>query len=148
LLALPASAGNLTLRVDGGAEAGSFEGAVNLRGFAADGDSLVALATLSGALRDAEGKRLASADDLALRLPVAGGSLRASCEQLAMRLGPYEVLIGGQRVRLEPIELEVPARAGGAPLRDLLCALERSLRGSPAQAELARALDAVLAALG
>lgn len=148
LLALPAHAGNLTLRVDGGAEGASFEGAVNLTGFGVDGGALVAEARLSGALRDAAGERIGNANDQAVRLPLARGSLRATCDQLSLRLGPQDVTVAGQTVRLEPIELEMPARVGGAPLRDLLCGLEQKLRDGAPAPEIARTLDAVLSALG
>jgi hypothetical protein len=140
--------GNLTLRVEGRADAATFDGAANLSSFASSGDGLVGVATLSGALRDAEGERVASAENTVVRLPVARGSLRASCDQLAMSLGPSEVTVGDRRVRLETIELEVPARAGGPALRDLLCGLERSLRAGAPTPEIARTLDAVLATLG
>jgi hypothetical protein len=145
---LAARAGNLTLRVDGGAGAASFDGAVNLGGFTAEGDDLVATGTLSGAVTDAAGERLATADGQPVRLRVARGSLAATCDQLALRLGPQDVTVGTQSVRLEPIELEVPARAGGAPLRELLCGLEKALRAGPAATDLARSLDAVLRTLG
>jgi hypothetical protein len=148
-LSAAASAANLTLRVEGQAGAATFEGTVGLSAFAAEESAeLAGVGTLSGVLRDAAGERLAVAEDIAVRLPVATGSLRASCDELALRLGPHEVEVGGQRVRLEPIELEVPARAGGAALRELLCALAGRLRSGAPSAEVARALDAVLAALG
>jgi hypothetical protein len=117
---------------------------VTLTGFAAEGDRLVAAGTLSGALSDPAGERVAEVAGQPLRLTVDRGSLRASCELLAARLEAGEVRVGGQPVRLEPIELEVPARAGGPPLRELLCQLAESLRGQPRAQSLAETLDAAL----
>lgn len=146
-LAAPA-AGNLSLRVDGSGPGTTFDGSVTLTGFAADGGDLVASATLSGSVTDAAGERVATAARQPLRLRVAGGSVAATCDQLALRFTAQEVNVGGQAVRLEPIEVEVPARAGGAALRDLLCRLQESLRGNPPAPDVARSLDQALATLG
>jgi hypothetical protein len=145
----PAAHADLTSRVDGSAPgSATFEGSVTLTAFAADGDRVVARGTLSGTLEDAAGEPVAEADGQPLRLAVDRGSLRASCDLLAARLQAGEVQVGGRAVRLEAIELEVPARAGGAPLREILCGLAEALRGQPSAASLAASLDAALRTLG
>ena len=140
---------DVTSRVDGsGPDAATFEGSVTLTGFTAQGDRVVAVGTLSGTLADAAGETVGEADGVPLRLALDRGSLRATCDLLAARLGPSEAQVGGRAVRLEAIELEVPARAGGAPLRDLLCRLAEALNGQPSAGSLAESLDAALRALG
>jgi hypothetical protein len=148
--ALPLAAhADVTTRVDGSAPgSATFEGSVTLTGFAAEGDRVVAVGTLSGTLEDGAGEPLAEADGQPLRLAVERGALRASCDLLTARLQAGEVQVGGQGVRLEAIELEIPARAGGAPLRETLCRLAEMLRGQPDAGSLAASLDAALRALG
>jgi hypothetical protein len=139
-----AARGDLTSRVDGSAGGATFEGSVTLTRFSADGDRLVAQGTLSGAVADASGERVAETTGQALRLAVDRGSLRATCDLLAARLDAGEVRVGELTVRLDAIELELPARAGGAPLRELLCRLAEELRSSSGAETLARTLDAAL----
>ena len=150
LAALPLAAhADVTTRVDGSAPgSATFEGSVTLTGFAADGDRVVATGTLSGTLEDGAGERIAETDGQPLRLAVDRGALRATCDLLTARLQAGEVQVGGQGVRLEAIELEVPARAGGAPLRETLCRLAEMLRGQAAAGSVAESLDAALRALG
>jgi hypothetical protein len=140
----PAASADLTSRADGSAGSATFQGSVTLTAFAADGDRLVAVGTLSGAVADASGERVAETTGQALRLAVDRGSLRASCDLLAARLDAGEVRVGELSVRLDAIELEVPSRAGGAPLRELLCRLGEELRSSTGAETLARTLDAAL----
>lgn len=150
LAALPVAAhADVTSRVDGSSpDAATFEGSVTLSGFTAQGDRVFAVGTLSGTLAGAAGETVGEADAQPIRVPLDRGSLRASCDLLAARLGPAEAQVGGRAVRIEPIELEVPARAGGAALRDLLCRLAESLNGQPSAGSLAQSLDAALRALG
>ena len=150
--ALPGNvfAGNLMTRVDGSfAGGGSFDGSVTLDRFEAQGDRLVAVGTLDGALTDAAGETVGQVRRQAVRLAVAPGSLAASCDLLSARLGPATVEAGGQRVELAAIELEISARsARGDSLRRVLCALaERVAAGAPSNV-LAPELDRVLATLG
>ena len=150
LAALPLAAhADVTTRVDGSAPgSATFEGTVTLTGFAADGDRVVATGTLSGTLEDGAGEPIAEIDGQPLRLAVDRAALRATCDLLTARLQAGEVQVGGQGVRLEAIELEVPARAGGAPLRETLCRLAEMLRGQAAAGSVAESLDAALRALG
>ena len=150
LAALPLAAhADVTSRVDGsGPDAATFDGSVTLTGFRAQGDRVVAVGSLSGTLADSAGQTVGEADAEPVRLALDRGSLRASCDLLAARLGPSEAQVGGRAVRLEAIELAVPARAGGAALRDLLCRLAESLNGQPSAGSLAESLDAALRAVG
>ena len=144
----PAQAALMT-RVDGSfGSGGTFDGAVTLQGFQAQGDRLVAVGTLDGELTDAAGESLGEVRDQPVRLAVNPGSLAASCEQLSARLGPTSVQARSQSVELGAVELEIGARASrGSRLRELLCGVGEKLGRGAAASALASDLDQVLAAL-
>jgi hypothetical protein len=144
-----AQSGNLTTRVDGSFAGGTFDGAVTLQRFEAQGDRLVAVGTLDGTLTDAAGEEVGTLRDQPLRLAVGAGSLAATCDLLTARLGPTTVEGSGQRVELAAVELEISARAArGDRLRNLLCGLHDKLAGGASAGALAAELDRVLGALG
>ena len=149
LAAAPAAAqAGLMTRVDGSFGGGTFDGAVTLQGFAAQGDRLVAVGILDGQLTDAAGASLGEVRDQPVRLALAPGSLSASCELLSARLGPTAVELQSQRVEIAAVELEIGARASrGAQLREALCGVGEKLAGGAAPRALAGDLDRVIAAL-
>jgi hypothetical protein len=151
LLAVPgpaAAQSGLMTRVDGSAAGGGvFDGAVSLRSFQVQGNRLFAVGTLDGKLTDAAGETVGEVRDLAVRLPLQAGSLSASCDLLAARLGPTGVSAGGTEIELAAVELEIAARAGGAALRELLCDVSKRLDAGESPQSLAAELDRVLGAL-
>jgi hypothetical protein len=139
--------GNLSTRVEGTVVGGpgSFGGgSLVVSSFELRDGKLVALGSLDGTIRGADGKSI----DMAERdvvLTVDRATLAATCDQAKLRLLPIEVAEGGVRVRLEPIELEIAAaNATGPRLRDSLCELSRLLTTSANDGAVNKQLGIVL----
>ena len=153
LTAAPAqAAGNLAARVDGSftdaAGEGVFEGTLMLSRFERRGDGLVAVGTLDGSFTDGAGKPLGELDARELTLPVERASLAASCDRATLTLRLADVDGAGVSAHLQPVEVEIGARA--APNHRLdgpLCDLGKLVGGSADLGAVAQGLDRVLAAL-
>jgi hypothetical protein len=144
-----ATRGNLATRVEGTVTSGpgSFDGSLVVGAIELGDGKLVARGSLDGTVTGADGKAHEMAPrDVTLALDRA--ALAATCDQAHVRLQGTEIEGGGARVRLQPVELEIAARASATgKLHDALCELSRLLANQAADAALAKQLGVVLDAL-
>jgi hypothetical protein len=122
-----------------------FRGTLDLVRFRVVDGTLVAVADVTGTLRNAAGDVLGSVTDLRLRLPVNIGQI-SSCDILRLRLGPLDLDLLGLVVHLDVVVLDITAQPGpGNLLGNLLCAIAGLLdRGLNLNGVLRDLLNAVL----
>ena len=142
--------GNLSTRVEGtvtGGQGSFAGGSLVVSSFELRDRKLVAVGTLDGTVRGADGKPHEMADR-AVVLELDRAALAATCDQAKVRLLPVEVEDAGVRVRLQPVELEIAAtNAPGPKLHDALCELSRLLATSTGDVAIEKQLGLVLDAL-
>jgi hypothetical protein len=124
-----------------------------VQNFEAQGDSVVAIGTLTGAITDALGNVLATVEILATKIAVIGGSVTDAhgdnmCETLLIQLGPLHLELLGLVVDLDQITLEISAESGPGNLSgNLLCAVAGLLNPPGPTGFLADLLNLILDAL-
>jgi len=147
--AAAAAHGNLSTHVDGTVTsgAGDFDGSLVVSSFELRDGKLVALGSLDGSITGADKKTTEMADRDVVMV-VDRAALSSTCDRAKVRLQGMEVADGATRVKLEPVELEIAAKAApGAGLHDSLCELTRLLGTSAGDDVLGKQLGLVLGAL-
>jgi len=123
---------------------GSFVGTMDIQRFAAQGNQLVAVGTLTGTLRDATGAALGNVVKT-VSLPVNSALTQASCEILHLELGPLDLNLLGLAVHLDRVVLDLSAEPGaGNLLGNLLCSVANLLNGNGALNSIVNVLNRIL----
>ena len=131
---------------------GTFSGVLDIKRFAASGDSVVAVGSLSGTAKNGTGTIVKSVINEPVRLPVTqAGSIAqaaATCPILHLELGPLDLNLLGLVIHLNKVVLDITAHSGpGNLLGNLLCAIAHLLDNTGAST-LANLLTAIVRALG
>jgi hypothetical protein len=128
-----------------GLTGGTFNGTLNITGFANQNGQLVALGTLVGTVTNAGGA--ASAIVQAIVLPLLNPP-NGTCDILHLELGPLDLDLLGVKVHLDKVVLDITAQAGpGNLLGNLLCSVAHLLDASNLNAligQLNHLLDVLL----
>ena len=140
---------------------GSFIGELVIERFARDGNSVVAVGTLTGTLTDENGvlTGIVRTISLPVTLPTvqtsqaAAGDVttQAVCDILHLVLGPLHLNLLGLIVDLNEVHLDITADPAGGLLGSLLCSLAGLLTGTPIEGllnQIVGILNQILAALG
>jgi hypothetical protein len=137
------------------ATGGTFEGTFNIRSFARQGDTIVAVGTLTGVLTQADGttRNVVRAIRLPLDLVASAvqGGAQTACEILHLELGPLDLDLLGLQVHLDRVVLDIQAEPGaGNLLGNLLCSLANLLNPDPAGPlqQIVSLLNQILGLLG
>jgi hypothetical protein len=103
----------------------NFAGTLAISQFGTLGESVVAVATLSGTVTDAAGTVVGTVSNLKLTdLALIGGSASGDCQILHLELGPLDLDLLGLQVHLDKVVLDITAQPGeGNLLGNLLCAI-------------------------
>jgi hypothetical protein len=135
------------LAVSGQGKNKAFTGTYTIQRFVARGDSVFAVGTLKGKLKNRRVRREG------VRMPVSGFGAAAPiqgaqlvCRILTLQLGPLDLNLLGLRIQLNRINLRITAIPGGGLLGDLLCGIA-NLLNPPAVLgnDLAAVLNSLLA---
>jgi hypothetical protein len=140
---------------------GSFLGNLTIERFARDGDSVVAVGTLTGTLTDENGvlTSIVRTVSLPVELPTPGGAqasaaavgTQAVCDILHLTLGPLHLDLLGLIIDLNQVQLDITADPAGGLLGSLLCGLAGLLSGTPIEGllnQIVGILNQILAAIG
>jgi hypothetical protein len=119
---------------------GTFKGVLNVTQFAAQGSNVVALGSLNGTVRNAQGKVIGTVHQ-AVTLPVA--LVDPSCTILTLVLGPIHLNVLGLVVDVSQITVTITAQPGTL-LGGLLC----QLAGATTLQQIVTLLNQILALLG
>jgi hypothetical protein len=138
------------------ADQGSFNGTLRVTHFAVVGDTLVAVAVVSGTLVDENG--VMSSHVRVVSLPVHTGAPTAAaaaviqqveCGILHLELGPLDLDLLGLVVHLDRVVLDITAVPGaGNLLGNLLCAIVNLLNSGGLLSQIADLLNQLLDLLG
>ena len=141
---------------------GSFVGELTIERFAREGDTVVAVGTLTGTLTDENGvlTGIVRTIKLPVALPTPGAARTAAagdvtaqlvCDILHLVLGPLHLDLLGLIIDLNEVHLDITADPTGGLLGSLLCSLAGLLSGSPIEGllnQIVGILNQILAALG
>jgi hypothetical protein len=132
--------------------ANTFEGALDVTRFAADGGTLTIIGQLTGEITDADGALVATVNE-AVQVPVDISQVSQQvCDILLLELGPIDLDLLGLVVNVSPITINIDAEQGtGNLLGNLLCAVAGLLDpdgASDLTQALARLLNRILSILG
>jgi hypothetical protein len=134
-----------------------FKGQLNVTEFRRDGDSVVAIAQLTGKVDKKQGngkKKVNRTVTLPVQLPASTGVVaQASCEILDLVLGPLDLNLLGLKLHIDKIVINLTAQSGpGNLLGNLLCAIANLLNGpdplSDLLGQIVELLNQILGALG
>jgi hypothetical protein len=107
---------------------GTFQGLLDVTGFAVQNGQLVALGNLSGTLTNAVGTVIGTVTNVPVAIPVDLLGTVGSCEILDLVLGPLDLNLLGLLVHLDQVHLNITAQsAPGNLLGNLLCAVAHLL---------------------
>jgi len=151
-----------------GAAAGTFTGVFTLQRFASDGNQVVAIGTVAGAVTDAAGQVTATGLST-VALPVAvnqqtngaaapsgaaaapasvTAAAAAACQVLHLDLGPLNLDLLGLQVQLSRVVLDINAVPGaGNLLGNLLCSVTNLLNNPSGLAQLLNQILGILQGL-
>jgi hypothetical protein len=130
---------------------GTFQGTATITGFAADGQNVVAVGTISGVVNGAQS--FVSTFSAPVTMPKTTGTAApqaaqaaAACQILNLVLGPLNLNILGLVVSIpNPIVLNITAVPGaGNLLGNLLCSVANLLNGGGAVQQVADLLNQIL----
>ena len=127
-----------------GADGTEFLGTLYVQRFAADGEHLVAIGSLSGRLTRTVGRvaePLATLRDVPVRVPVTGSA--STCEALELRFASFRPDPRGPVVRADPIRLDAASEPGELS-RNLRCSLAEQLGVDVPPREVATLLNGLL----
>jgi hypothetical protein len=126
---------------------GTFVGTMDIQRFAAQGNDIVAVGTLSGTVQNAAGAVLGNIART-VALPVDRALALASCDILHLELGPLDLDLLGLVVHLDRVVLDITAEAGaGNLLGNLLCSVANLLNGGGPLSSIVTLLNRILDAL-
>jgi hypothetical protein len=127
---------------------GSFTGTLNITRFVTQNGGLAALGTLDGTVTYLDPSRAPTAiTNQAVTLPISIS--QATCQILALDLGPLHLDLLGLVVDLSAIHLTITAVPGaGNLLGNLLCAVANLLNGGGPLSNLIALLNQILSILG
>lgn len=126
----------------------SFTGTLDITGFAAQENQLVALGTLNGVLKNPAGRVVRTVTDLAVTLPLLNVVTEEVCQILKLDIGAIDLNLLGLRVQVAPIHILVTANPAQGILGDLLCAIANLFNGGVDLAGVATLLNQLLGLLG
>jgi hypothetical protein len=128
-----------------------FRGKLSVLEFKQEGQSIVAVAKLTGKLTE-EGKgkkRISRNVELPVSLPgVAGLQAQATCEILDLVIGPIDLNLLGLHLHVDRIHINLTATQGGGLLGDLLCQIANLLNGGNPLGQLAQIVNLLNQILG
>jgi hypothetical protein len=129
-----------------------FRGKLSIVEFKQQGQSIVAVAKLTGTVTKGNGngkKRISRNIELPVSLPgVAGLEAQATCEILDLVIGPIDLNLLGLHLHVDRIHINLTATQGGGLLGDLLCAIANLLNGGNPLGQLAQIVSLLNQILG